>query len=148
MAQGIPAQRIDGESHRADPDHLPQGGVLVVEDDADMNQIVGAYVRLAGQPYRAAVDGATALAEVRRQRPAMILLDLMLPDIDGFEMCRRLKSDSATADVPIIFLTALDQEESRLKGLSCGAAEYLTKPFDPDRLMAVIRRYTNHDQAD
>jgi two-component system phosphate regulon response regulator PhoB len=119
--------------------------VLVVEDDADMNQIVGAYVQMTGLGYRPAIDGQSALREARAKTPAVILLDLMLPDIDGFEVCRQLKNDPTTAAVPVVFLTALDQEESRRKGLACGAVEYLTKPFDPDRLMHAIRRHANHN---
>ncbi|HUB27603.1 MAG TPA: response regulator [Tepidisphaeraceae bacterium] len=113
--------------------------VLVVEDDADLNTIVGAYAQLAGLGYRSALDGGSALRQAAQKRPALILLDLMLPDIDGFEVCRRLKEDARTADVPVVMLTALKEEESR--GRACGAVEYMSKPFDPDLLIAAIRRH-------
>lgn len=115
--------------------------VLVVEDDPEINELVGAYARLAGFEYRAALDGATALAEVRRQPPTVIVLDLMLPDFDGFEVCRRIKAELGHPDIPVIILSALDNKTSRREGVQCGAAEYLTKPFDPDRLIDTISRY-------
>jgi DNA-binding response OmpR family regulator len=117
--------------------------VLVVEDDADLNQIVGAYAQIAGLPYRSALNGASALRQAAEKLPALILLDLMLPDIDGFEVCRRLKNNSKTAHIPVVMLTALSQDASRDRGRECGAVEYMNKPFDPDRLIATIRRHAN-----
>lgn len=115
--------------------------VLVVEDDPEINELVGAYARLAGFEYRSALDGATALAEVRRHTPSVIVLDLMLPDFDGFEVCRRVKREPGMGNVPVIILTALDNEISRRQGREAGAADYLTKPFDPDRLIDTISRH-------
>jgi len=117
--------------------------VLVVEDDQEINEMVGAYVRIAGFNYRSAPDGATALREARQVPPSLIVLDLMLPDTDGFEVCRKLKSEGRTARVPVLMLTALDGEESRRKGRDCGAKAYMSKPFDPDRLMEAIRANAN-----
>ena len=113
--------------------------VLVVEDDAQINELVGAYVQIAGYEYRAALDGAAALAAVRDRLPCLIILDLMLPDTDGFEIARHLKSDEKTAAVPIVMLTALDRDEQRKRGLAAGAVKYMTKPFDPDQLIDAIR---------
>ena len=115
------------------------GDVLVVEDDEQINELVGAYAQIAGFGYRRALDGAAGLRAAQEHPPALIILDLMLPDTDGFEVCRRLKGDAQTATVPIMMLTALNGEEQRRKGLSCGAAHYMTKPFDPDRLIAEIK---------
>ena len=112
--------------------------VLVVEDDPDMNEMVGAYAEVAGFEYEAALNGTAALEKARKQ-PAVILLDIMLPDLDGFEVCRRLKDDRDTRDIPVIMLTALDREEHRQRGRMCGAVAFLTKPFDPDRLIETIR---------
>jgi DNA-binding response OmpR family regulator len=100
---------------------------------------VGAYVQIAGFEYRSALDGASALAEAREKQPSLIVLDLMLPDTDGFEVCRRLKSQEQTREIPIVMLTALSDEEHQRKGRECGASDYITKPFDPDRLMAAIK---------
>lgn len=121
--------------------------VLVVDDDPEINQLVGAYAELAGFHYRAAHTGNAALDEVRRRMPRVIVLDLMLPDLDGMEVCRRVKSEAATAQVPVIILTALESDMSRVRGLECGAAEYLTKPFDPDQLMQIISRHGGDQQS-
>ena len=116
--------------------------VLVIEDDPEINELVGAYAQIAGFEYRRALDGSTALAEVSRRAPSVIVLDVMLPDLDGFEICRRIKSDGAAASaVPVIFLTALQDDASRKRGMECGAADYLTKPFDPDRLIESLERH-------
>jgi DNA-binding response OmpR family regulator len=115
--------------------------VLVVEDDPEINELVGAYARIAGFEYRPALDGATALREARQRLPAAVVLDLMLPDIDGFEVCTRLKREPDTRSVPVIMLTALGDEKSRDKGRQCGCIEYLTKPFDPDRLMEALSKH-------
>ncbi|MCS7033141.1 MAG: response regulator [Phycisphaerae bacterium] len=117
------------------------GDILVVEDDSVLNELLGAYVQLAGFQYRPARDAESALREVQSRPPALVILDLMLPDLDGFEVCRRLRASPATAKVPILMLTALNTPESRRRGLECGASEYLTKPFDPDTLIEAIRRH-------
>ena len=116
---------------------------LVVEDDASLNELIGAYVELAGMGYRRALDGTTALHEAQRRPPNLVILDIMLPDIDGFEVCRRLKAHEQTRSVPVVMLTALSQEENRRKGMECGAVDYMVKPFDPDKLMATIRAHAN-----
>jgi len=131
------------------PDGMQEDGqvdnqVLVVEDDAEINELVGAYVQIAGFNYRRALDGQSALREARRNTPSLIVLDLMLPDTDGFEVCRLLKSEPGTANVPVVMLTALDREEHKKKGRECGAVEYLTKPFDPDRLMNAIKDHARN----
>ncbi len=115
--------------------------VLVVEDDPVINELVGAYAKLAGLGYRGAMTGDAAFEELRQRRPAMIVLDVMLPDLDGFEICRRIKSQPETAPVPVVMLTALHDDEYRERGLACGASEYLTKPFDPDQLIDAMTRY-------
>ena len=132
------ADRDDGAGqaeHEAD--------VLVVDDDPEINALVGAYVQLAGFGYLRALNGDDALHEALCRRPALIVLDLMLPDLDGLEICRRLKAQEATSGIPIVMLTAMDKSELRDKCLQSGAAVYLTKPFDPDRLMSVIRDHAH-----
>jgi len=119
---------------------MPAGSILVVDDDPEINRLVGAYVEMAGYRYRSALDGEAALAEVREQVPDLVILDVMLPDLDGFEICRRVKSITNGRAVPVIMLTALDNDESREKGQQCGASHYLTKPFDPDHLMETLAR--------
>jgi putative two-component system response regulator len=117
-----------------------RGQVLVVEDDPEVNQLVGAYAQIAGFGYEAALNGFTALSKAAADTPVLILLDVMLPDVDGFEVCRRLKCDDLTRSIPIVMLTALDREEYRRRGQECGAAAFLGKPFDPDCLIEMIRK--------
>lgn len=129
----------------------PKGEVLVVEDDREINELVGAYAQIAGFGYRSALNGADALSAVRQRRPALIVLDLMLPDLDGFEVCRRVRAEAQATGKPIpviIILTALDGAKSRQQGFECGAVDYLTKPFDPDQLMEVITRHAGAGSPD
>jgi len=114
--------------------------VLVVEDDPEINELVGAYVKIAGFSYRRAYNGADAIQAATRGGLALIVLDVMLPDFDGFEVCRRLKSCDDTSGIPVVMLTAMNRENTRRRSQECGAVECLTKPFDPDRLMSTIRR--------
>ncbi len=114
--------------------------VLVVEDDPEINELVGAFVRIAGFSYSSALNGATALSKAGAQGTVLILLDIMLPDVDGFEVCRQLKEQVQTRDIPVVMLTALDRDEHVRRGMECGAAAYLVKPFEPDRLIEVIQK--------
>jgi DNA-binding response OmpR family regulator len=113
---------------------------LVIDDDEDMNRMIGAYAELGGFKYRSATTGRGGLEEVRQNLPAVVLLDVMLPDLDGFEVCRRLKSDAATRDVPVILITALTDADSRRRGQNAGADDYVVKPFDPGELMGNLKK--------
>lgn len=113
--------------------------VLVVEDDPDLNEMIGAYVELAGYPYHAALTGTDALRALRAHAPGMVLLDLMLPDLDGFEVCQRLRDDAQTRAVPVVVVSALSDPSARQRARELGARAFLAKPFDPDELIAVIR---------
>ena len=120
--------------------------VLVVDDDPDINMSVQASLRIAGYEVVGALTGAAALAEVGRQCPDLVLLDQMLPDLDGGEICRRLRAAPETKRVPIMFLTARSGEDARVRGLALGADDYVTKPFSMPELLlrigAVLRRAT------
>src|SRR5215203_3540382 len=102
---------------------MPEKGrsVLVVEDDPEINELVGAYVQIAGFDYQRALCGQDAVDLARQTHPALIVLDIMLPDFDGFEVARQLKARPDTRDIPIVMLTALDREEYRLRGQTAGA---------------------------
>src|SRR5689334_18556305 len=119
--------------------------VLVVEDDPEINELIGAYVELAGFSCRRVLRGEDALREAHAHHPSLIVLDVMRPDLDGFELCRRLRGERDTIDSPIVMLTALDQEEMRNRARQCGVDEYLTKPFDPDKLLDAIRQRARHN---
>jgi DNA-binding response OmpR family regulator len=120
---------------------MAEGEVLVVEDDPEINQLVGAYAEICGYRYRCALNGEAAIAEIRLRVPDLVILDVMLPDLDGFEICRQVKAIANGHVLPVIMLTALDTDESRNKGKQCGANAYLTKPFDPDQLMQTMSRH-------
>ena len=115
--------------------------VLVVDDDPTVREVVVSYLRAAGHEVLEAADGESVTNLVREQPPDLVVLDLMLPGIDGLEVCRRLR---ATSDVPVIMLTALGSETDRVIGLEQGADDYVTKPFSPRELVlrveSVLRR--------
>ncbi|MCY2952769.1 MAG: response regulator [Planctomycetota bacterium] len=85
------------------------------------------------------MDGASALDKAEAEGTVLILLDIMLPDVDGFEVCRQLKGQQRTRDIPVVILTALDGEEHMQRGQECGAVAFMTKPFEPERLIEVIQ---------
>ena len=117
--------------------------VLVVEDETSIASFVALYLKNAGYSVRTAATGSEALAQVAASQPALIVLDLMLPDIDGIEVCRRIRKSS---DLPILMLTARDEDVDKIIGLEVGADDYLTKPFNPRELVArvksILRRAT------
>ncbi|MBI2186637.1 MAG: response regulator transcription factor [Acidobacteria bacterium] len=116
--------------------------ILVAEDDRDIAELISHYLRKSGwSPYVAAA-GDEALAYARRHPVDAIVLDLMLPGMDGLEVCRALRADRTTAAVPIIMLTARAEERDRIRGLELGADDYVAKPFSPNELVARIRAVT------
>jgi DNA-binding response OmpR family regulator len=110
--------------------------ILVVEDESSIASFVSLYLKNAGYAVKTASTGSEALTQVAVQEPALIVLDLMLPDIDGIEVCKRVRQHS---DVPILMLTARDEDVDKIIGLEVGADDYLTKPFNPRELVARIR---------
>jgi len=115
--------------------------VLVVDDIAKNLQVVGTMLRNAGYVIMPATSGAKALEGVRVQLPDLILLDLMMPEMDGLEVCRRLKADPLTQPIPVIFLTASNEMEHLVQGFEVGAVDYVTKPFNPPELLARVRTH-------
>jgi DNA-binding response OmpR family regulator len=117
--------------------------VLVVEDESSIASFVSLYLKNAGYAVRTAATGGDALTQAAAHEPALIVLDLMLPDIDGIEVCKRIRQRS---DVPILMLTARDEDVDKIIGLEVGADDYLTKPFNPRELVArvksILRRAT------
>ena len=110
--------------------------VLVVEDESSIASFVALYLKNAGYTVRTAATGNEALAQFQASTPGLIVLDLMLPDIDGIEVCRRIRK---TSDVPILMLTARDEDVDKIIGLEVGADDYLTKPFNPRELVARVK---------
>jgi two-component system phosphate regulon response regulator PhoB len=118
--------------------------ILIVEDERDIADLIGFNLQRNGYEVLKAHDGISGTEVAMRERPALIILDLMLPGRDGFAVFRELKRDSRTANTPVIMLTARAQTEDRIQGLEVGADDYLTKPFSPKELMlrvqAVLKR--------
>jgi DNA-binding response OmpR family regulator len=117
--------------------------ILVVEDESSIASFVSLYLKNAGYTVRTVANGTEALAQVSSDPPSLAILDLMLPDIDGIEVCRRIRK---TSDVPILMLTARDEDVDKIIGLEVGADDYMTKPFNPRELVArvksILRRST------
>lgn len=110
--------------------------ILVVEDERSVAEVVGVYLRRAGYVVRIVHTGSAALSEIEAQPPALIILDLMLPGVDGWAITRQVRE---RADTPIIMLTARGQEIDRIAGLEMGADDYVTKPFSPQELVSRVR---------
>ncbi len=113
---------------------MSKGRILVVEDDFDISNMLRIYFQSQGYDVTVAPRGEEALELCRQQLPHVIVLDIMLPDIDGYEVCRRLRSNLRTSHVPIIFLTQKDERSDKIAGLELGADDYITKPFDIEEL--------------
>ena len=114
----------------------PTPSILVVEDESSIASFVALYLKNAGFAVRTAATGADALNQVAQEMPGLLVLDLMLPDIDGIEVTKRIRQ---TSDVPILMLTARDEDVDKIIGLEVGADDYLTKPFNPRELVARVK---------
>ena len=119
--------------------------ILVVDDDRDVAQSMELALRRCDFMVTLAYSGVEALKALRRHRPDLIILDVLMPGMSGYDVCRRLRADQNMADLPIIFLTARGQERDRIEGLRAGADDYVAKPFNLEelilRVQAVLRRY-------
>jgi two-component system, OmpR family, alkaline phosphatase synthesis response regulator PhoP len=113
--------------------------VLVVEDEVDIAQLVKLYLEKGGFHANVAYSGADALKLIKTERPDLVILDLMLPEIDGIEVCKKIRSVPDTALLPIIMLTAKAEESDTIVGLELGADDYVTKPFSPKALVARVK---------
>ena len=113
--------------------------ILVVEDDRDIGELVCRYLVKAGFTAELVTSGAAGLSSIAASPPDLLVLDLMLPHVDGLEICRAVRSNEKTAAVPIIMLTARAEESERIVGLEIGADDYIAKPFSPNELVARVR---------
>lgn len=123
--------------------------VLVVDDESDMRQLVGMYLDNFGYEWGEAENGKEALKKLETDHYDFVVLDIMMPEMDGLSVCKEIRK---TSDVPIIFLTAKGEEWNRVNGLRMGADDYIVKPFSPGELIArmeaVLRRYTKQEQQE
>jgi DNA-binding response OmpR family regulator len=113
--------------------------ILVVDDAANIIDLARMYLEQEGFRVESAMDGAAALETISRQSPALMVLDLMLPEVDGWEVCRRVRAGNAAPNLPIIMLTARDDDVDKIVGLELGADDYMTKPFNPRELVARVK---------
>ena len=125
--------------------------ILVIDDDPTISELVSINLEMAGYDVNQAEDGIKGQALALQSPPDLIMLDLMLPKVDGFTVCQRLRRDARTADIPVLMLTALGQIQDKVEGFNAGADDYLTKPFDVEemllRVRALLRRTDRIPQA-
>lgn len=121
--------------------------ILVVDDEPEAVELVEFNLKQAGYTIMTAGDGAEALTKARASQPCLIVLDLMLPEVDGLEVCKMLRRDPATAAIPIVMLTAKAAEIDRVLGLELGADDYVTKPFSPRELVLRVKKLLQRDRT-
>src|SRR5438477_1404748 len=141
--------KMDQNSQMQQTNQTPEP-VLVIDDEESIIDLIKLGLKYEGFEVVAASDGEEGIAAAQRTNPVFIILDWMLPDMDGLEVCRRLRSNPTTHDIPILLLTAKDEVGSRVEGLNTGADDYLTKPFSFEELVARIRailRRLNHSST-
>ena len=122
---------------------MEQKKILVVDDQVDLVETMKFALELEGYKVVVSYNGEDALNQARRESPDLILLDIMLPKLDGYKVCRLLKFDERYKHIPILMLTAKTQERDKLTGQETGADEYIPKPFDIEELMGKIKKYLN-----
>src|SRR5215203_778171 len=117
----------------------PPTRILVAEDDPDIGSLLDHYLKKAGFLATVVASGRDVMPQIKRETPDLVILDLMLPGLDGLQLCRAIRADAATAAIPIIMLTAKGEESDRIIGLELGADDYITKPFSPNEVVARIK---------
>jgi two-component system, OmpR family, alkaline phosphatase synthesis response regulator PhoP len=117
--------------------------ILVVDDEVDLVETVRFPLEMEGFDVLVSYNGEDALNQARKESPDLIILDLMLPKLDGYKVCRLLKFDEKYKHIPILMLTAKTQEKDKTLGMETGANEYITKPFEMDYLMEKVKAYLN-----
>ena len=117
----------------------PPTRILVAEDDPDIGSLLEHYLRKAGFLPTLVASGRDVIPQIKREAPDLLVLDLMLPGLDGLQLCRAIRADASTAAIPIIMVTAKAEESDRIVGLELGADDYITKPFSPNEVVARVR---------
>ena len=112
--------------------------IVIAEDERDIRDLITFTLQFAGHEVIPAANGAEAVEAVRREHPDIVLMDVRMPRLTGYEACRQLKADEATKDIPVVFLSAKGQESEVKEGLAAGAIDYILKPFSPDQLTARV----------
>ena len=115
--------------------------ILVVDDEVDLVETIRLPLEMEGYTVLVSYNGEDALNQARKENPNLIILDIMLPKLDGYKVCRLLKFDEGYKHIPILMLTAKTQEKDKILGMGTGADEYITKPFDIDELVEKVKKY-------
>ena len=123
-----------------------QGNILIVEDDVNLRTILKMQLEKAHYAVRVAEDGSKALLMIDEETPDLVLLDVVMPGLNGYEVCHRIKTNAATANVPIIMLTSMSEQEDKVRGLAAGANDYLTKPYAADELLVRVKNILQWSQ--
>lgn len=126
---------------------MPTPDVLIVEDEPDIGDLIRFHVEREGFRTEVIASGRVAFDVIRKHKPGVVILDLMLPDLDGLEICKRLKWDAETRQIPILIVSAKGEESDIVTGLELGADDYVTKPFSPKVLMARLKNIVKRRQA-
>ncbi|MCP4717502.1 MAG: response regulator, partial [Deltaproteobacteria bacterium] len=118
-----------------------QAGIQIVDDNPENLDILAAVLTKQGYEVRAVISGSLALKVVRKHPPDLILLDIMMPGMNGYEVCERLKADERSRDIPVIFLSALHETPDKIKAFSAGGVDYITKPFQEEEVLARVKTH-------
>ena len=113
--------------------------IMVIDDEPYIARVIKFKLEQEGYTVFSANDGLTGLEKIRQEKPDLVLLDVMMPGLTGYEVCQKIKADPQLASIPVVILTAKGQERDREEGLSVGASDYITKPFSPNRLLELVR---------
>jgi twitching motility two-component system response regulator PilG len=125
-------------------DAMSNNRILIVEDEESLLKLESILLTSRGYHVRGVTDGAAALKDIAENRPDLVLLDIMMPGIDGFEVCRRIKEDPLTKSIPVVMLTAKKSSMDQARGVQVGADAYITKPFKSVKIMEVIEGLLKH----
>jgi DNA-binding response OmpR family regulator len=140
-AELLNKKRIEMSQPKKEKDYV--GSILIVDDEPKIREALGSLLSEEGYRTDFAENGHVGYEKARELIPDLIILDVMMPGIDGFEVCRKIRAESPLAQVPIIMITAVSDDRSRLRSIQSGADEFISKPFDYDELLAKIKKH--HD---
>ncbi|MBM3333928.1 response regulator [Candidatus Sumerlaeota bacterium] len=114
--------------------------ILVADDEEDVKEIIARILETQGYAVVTAYDGLDAVEKIRSEKPDLVLLDIMMPVLDGYEVCKRIQQDEQTANIPVVFLSAAADQEAVTRGMNAGAKDYVVKPFEPKKLLEKVNK--------